>query len=358
MRWLFCFLFLLGCTREPEKNNERPKASVTLAEAKCETRPYLIQTIGNLEAYASVDIRPQVTGELTGYYFKDGALIKKGDLLFTIDPKPYMAKLEEALGQLGAAKASFTFNQAKVEKYKGLLPEEYVSKLDYQEYFSNALIAESQVREYEGSVKNAKINLGYCTINSPIDGLLGRHLKDPGNLVTANQEEALVTIKQLKPIYAYFTLAERFLRQLQDFDTQGLEVTVNVIDQKRTQKGVLDFINNTVDSSTGTIRLRGIFDNEELTLWPGQFVDVAIKLYDIENAIVVPEMAVNLDSQGPFIYVAKGDFTVEKRIVTLGQLQGDDRIIEEGIHCGEKVVIEGQLGLFSGASYTLSNSGS
>lgn len=355
MHIILFLLLLTGCEKK-EEETPRPTAYVEVAKAKAEKMPYQISTIGNTQAYATVDIRPQVSGELTGYYFKDGALVKKGDLLFTIDERPYQAQLEEAKGQYTQAKASLVYNESKVERYKGLLPEDYVSILNYQEYVSDALIAAGKVEQYDGAIKNAEVNLGYCTLNSPINGLLGRHLFDPGNIVTPDEKTPLVTIKQIQPIYSYFTIAERFFPELQKYNQQGLPVEMHIVgDEKTTHHGWLDFVNNTVDSKSGTITLRAIFENKKLNIWPGQFAQVNIILYEIPGAVVIPQTAVSIDTKGPYIYIAKSDKTVEQRRVKLGQVIGDQQIIEEGVKAGETVVTKGQIGLSQGAKYEVKN---
>lgn len=345
-------LVLSGCGKKEEKT-ERPAPFVEVAKVVSQEMPYILQTIGNTAAYASVDIRPQVSGQVTGYYFQDGAFISKGDLLYTIDPSLYAAELEEAQGLYQQAVASLEFNKQRVERYAGLLPEDYVSVLNYIQYVSDKGVAEGQLTEYTGSVDKASVNLGYCTINAPISGRLGKHLVDPGNIVSANQEQMLVTINQLDPIYADFTLAERFFNELMQYDLFGLPVEVNVVGYPKKVTGTLDFVNNTVNTNAGTINLRAIFENKEESLWPGQFVDVRIILYTIPNALVVPQLAVQYDTQGPFVYVAKEDQTVEIRRVTLGQLIDKQQVIQCGVTAGETVVTTGQISLSPGAKYQI-----
>ncbi len=354
----FILLSLLICLASCEKKQKTvapPAPIVQLDKATQEMMPYILQTIGNTAAYATVNIRPQVNGQVTGYYFQDGGFVKKGDLLYTIDSDPYEAQLEQAQGLFQQAKASLEFNTQRVERYKGLLPDDYVSILNFIQYESDKEQAQGQVIEYEGNIKSAEINLNYCTIFAPFNGRCGKHLVDPGNIVSIDQDQPLVVINQITPIYSYFTLAERFFPQLQKYNKGGLPVHMRVVgDEEHTHRGWLDFVNNTVDSKSGTIQLRGIFDNEDLLLWPGQFVDVRIILYEIPDAIVVPDTAVQRDTKGPFIYVANTkDQTVEQRRVKLGQLIDQKQVVSEGIKSGETVVISGQLDLSPGSKYQL-----
>lgn len=219
--YLMLLLCLAGCSDGNHADKkEKPPVNVVLAEAISKSVPYYVSAIGNTEAYSTVDITPQVSGKLTGYYFTDGQDVKKGDLIFTIDPDLYQAELEEAQGQLVQAKSNLDYQKQRVDRYKGLLPEDYVSKLDYLQYLSDAGTAKGQVIQYKGSVDKAEVNLDYCTIKSPIDGRCGRHLVDPGNVVRADQEQPLVTINQITPLYLLFTVAEKFLPMIQKYQAE------------------------------------------------------------------------------------------------------------------------------------------
>lgn len=353
MYYVLILLFLLsGCEKKQEKTT-RPTPFIEVAPVVSKEMPYVLQTIGNTVAYATVDVRPQVSGEVTGYYFKDGGFITKGDLLYSIDPRIYQAELEQAEGLLKQAKASLEYNTERVERFKGLLPDDYVSILNYLQYVSDKEIAQGQITEYEGSVNKAKVNLGYCTIKSPINGRLGKHLIDPGNIVSPDQSHPLVVVNQIDPLYADFTLAERFFNELKEYDLFGLNVEMNAVGSKNKYTGWLDFVNNTVNSNSGTINLRAIVENKEAELWPGQFVDVRIILYQIPDAIVVPDAAVQHDTKGPYVFVAKEDKTVDLRRVKLGQLIDEEQVVESGLKAGETVVTKGQLSLSQGSKFQI-----
>lgn len=356
VRILLCGCLLLSGCRGEKKVSAGPTAyPVTIAAAVEKRVPYVVRTIGNTAPFASVDIRPQVSGELTGYFFTDGQDVEQGDLLFSIDPRPYEAALEEAVGQYEQAAASLAYNKERVKRYKELLPDDFVSILDFEQYVSQELEAAGQVTQYEGSIMSAEVNLGFCTIRSPLTGRCGRHLVDPGNIVKTDQEQPLVTIKQISPLYALFTVAEKYFPEIQKYQSstdKGLDVEISVVgEEKKKFMGRLDFLNNTVEKNSGTILLRAIFPNEDRRLWPGQFVHVQINLYYIPDAILIPERAVRRDTQGPYVFICKEDQTVEKRKIKLGQLLDPLQVVSEGVKAGECVITDGQLSLYDGAKY-------
>lgn len=348
---LLLLISLISCDRTPPKPVKKPPL-VTVAKAEAKPMPYVVRTIGNTIPYATVNITPQVSGELTGYYFADGQDVKEGDLLFTIDPRTYQAELEQAQGQLLQAQGSLQFNQQRLKRYHELLPDDFVSKLNYEEYLSGAQQATGQVKEFEGNVNQAKVNLGYCQITSPLEGRCGRRLIDPGNVLSANQQDALLVINQITPLYALFNVPERDFLQIQKYNTdQGLKVSVQVPGEKEIDDGYLDFVDNTVDSQTGTLQLRAVFPNKEKTLWPGQFVNVTVTLFEIPDAVLVPETAVGIDTTGSFVWIAKEDDTAEKRSVKVGQQFGRQVVINEGVKSGDTVITGGQSALAPGMHF-------
>ncbi len=355
--FLLGMVLVVSACKTPEEKKEPAPAKVVLSKAYSKTMPYVVRTIGNTSPFASVQVRPQVGGEIMGYYFEDGGLVDIGDLLYTIDPRPYEAFLEEALGQYEQAKASLAYNEQKVERYKGLLPEDYVSILDYEQYLSEKEISSGQVIQYEGAVKDAQVNLGYCTIYSPLKGICNRHTYDPGNIVTANEETPLLTINQIDPIYALFTVSEKYFPEIYRYhrkSEKGLTVVIRIMgEEKETYTGVLDFLDNTVNAATGTLLMRAIFPNADAWIWPGQFVHVDIQLYEISNAILVPELAIRRDVEGAYLFVAKEDGTVQQQRVSLGQNFDGEQIIMEGVKAGESVVVQGQLALSDGSHYVI-----
>lgn len=343
---------------EKTKTKTKPIPYVELGDAVSKTVPYVIDTIGNTAAYQSVDIQPQVSGELIGYFFADGQDVEEGDLLFTIDPSLYEAELEEAKGQYIQSKAQLRYNEDKVARYTPLVPEDYVSALDYDEYVSNVKEAKGMVIQSKGAVNKADVNLGYCTITAPFSGRCGRHLVDPGNIVRPEVGNTLVTINMISPIYAMISIPEKYFFDIMKYNKkaeEGLKVAISVIGNENVKhQGRIDFVNNMVDSNSGTLTVRGVFPNKDKSLWPGQFLHASIELFEIPNAVLVPEEAVGLDTKGHYIFVAdEKNQTVQKRSVTLGQNFNKMQVISKGVKAGEKVVINGQLGLNDGSKYQL-----
>ncbi|MGA8163469.1 MAG: efflux RND transporter periplasmic adaptor subunit [Waddliaceae bacterium] len=349
-------LTLMACEKKEQKKEALP-AQVALGIVTSKTVPYVIRTVGNTSPYETVDVMPQVSGELTGVYFKDGSVVEPGDLLFKIDSSSYDASLQQAKGQLAQAKSSFRYNQDRLERYQGLLPDDYVSLLDFAQYVSGRDTAKGQITQFGGSVKGADVNVGYCTIRSPLRGVCGKHSQDPGNIVHPNQQTPLVTINQIQPIYALFTVAGQLFLQIEEcqrLSSEGLDVDIQVAGEEgKTFSGKLDFIDNQVDTSTGTLLLRAVFLNEDRLIWPGLFVNVSIHLYSISNALLVPKEAVRLGTQGHFLFVAKEDGTVDQRYITIGQVHDQEQVVLKGVKKGERVVTQGQLSLYPGAKYAV-----
>jgi RND family efflux transporter MFP subunit len=348
---------LSACEKKQEKA-AKPAPFIELEDAVSKTVPYVIRTIGNTEAYQTVDIQPQVSGELTGYYFTDGQDVAEGDLLFTIDPDLYKAELEQARGQNLQARAQLKYSQEKLERYTPLVPDDYVSALDFDQFSSEVEEAKGEVLSTKGSVDKAKVNLGYATITAPFAGRLGRHLVDPGNIVHPEEKKPLVTINQISPIYAMISIPEKYFSEIMKYNQkskEGLDVEISVIGNDEVKhKGRLDFIDNTVNPKSGTLTVRAVMPNEDKSLWPGQFLHAAIELYMIENAVLVPSEAVGLDTEGHFIFVADEDTqTVELRRVELGQIWDKRQVVMKGVKAGEKVVTNGQLALTPGSKYRL-----
>ncbi len=349
---LFLLLSLLCTSCSSNSSTEDPGAPVELSKAEVKTVPYVIRTIGNTEAYQSVDIRPQVSGELTHAYFTDGQRVNKDDLLFSIDSRPYAAQLEQAEGKFVQANSSLSYNNDRVERFKPLVPEEYVSELDYKQYVSSVEGSKGEVLESKGAIDQAKVNLAYCKIQAPISGRCGRRLKDPGNIVSPKDPQPLLTINQISPLYAYFTVPEQDFPLLQKAQkNRDLDVDIEVVGEKLKATGKLDFLDNQVDRNTGTLLVRALIPNKEETLWPGQFIHVVIHVYEIDDAVVIPTKAVKMDTKGPYVFVTTAGQTVEKREVTLGQQFDQEQVILQGVLPGDTVVTKGQLGLRPGMKY-------
>ena len=326
---------------------------VSVATVVQQTMPVRLRSIGNVEAYSSVAIKARVDGQIMAVNFREGQPVRKGEVLFRIDPRPYEATLRQA--EANALRDAAARDQARSQerRYQELLDKNFVSKEAYAQIRTNAQTAEATARASQAALENARLNVEYCTIISPLDGYVGKVLLQAGNLVKANDANPLVVINQVKPIYVAFSEPEQALEEIRRRMAEGsLGVSVSGKDSSEAAQplaqGRLVFIDNAVDQTTGTIRLRAQFENAALALWPGQFVNVSLRLYNQENAIVVPSLAVQTGPQGEFVYVVKPDSTVEVRKVAVSRIEGDLSVVSHGLSKGEQVVTRGQLGLARG----------
>jgi multidrug efflux system membrane fusion protein len=328
---------------------ERPPAAVTLAVATARDVPVYMDEIGKTVARENVTVSPQVTGRLVEIRFTDGGDVRKGDLLFTIDPRPFQAQLDSALATLAQQKAELDLARTQYKRYADLVVTKAVSQAEHDIRKNAVAVDEAQVKQAEAAVETARLNLQYCTIRSPIDGRAGRRLVDIGNVVEANKT-ALLTIQKIDPIYADFTVNQNELTAVQDNMRRGtLKVEVRLQDEDdKPLPGQLTFLDNAVADATGTVQLRATVDNHERRLWPGRLVKVRLVLSTLKSAVLVPSVAPQMSAKGQFVYVVKDDSTAELRLVKTGQPQGDLVVIEEGVKPGEKVVVNGQLGVTPG----------
>lgn len=341
---------LAGCERNAQSKVTRPLPAVTVVEAMSRDVPVYIDAIGKSMATEMVSIQPQVSGRITEIHFVDGAELKKGDLLFTIDPRPYEAQLHLAEATLAEKKAIWELAKIQFDRYAGLLDARSVSQSEYDQRKNALDIAEAQVRESEAQVQTSRLNLEYCTIRSPIDGRAGQRLVDVGNVVAANTGSLLV-IQRLNPIYADFTIPEEDLSAVQQNMKAGsLKVQVHLPgDSKQTRCGALTFLDNAVQDGVGTVKLRATIPNKDRLFWPGRFVKVRLVLRTLDSAVLIPYAATQLSAKGPFVYVVKDDLSAELRSVGLGQRQGDLVVVDKGLKSGEKVVLTGQIAVVPGA---------
>jgi len=316
-------------------------------------RPMAVQVraIGNVEALSTVSVRSQVDGPLLAAHFQEGKEVKKGDLLFTIDPRPFAESLKQAEANLTRDKAQLENARLEDQRYEELGKKGVASPQDADKARAAYAALRATVQADEAAVSNMKLLLGYTEIRSPIDGRTGDVRKDPGNVIKAKDDE-LVVINQVQPIYVTFAVPEHHLPDIKRFLAAGtlpVEAVVANHDELRAQ-GQLSFINNTVDVATGTIQLKATFPNTDRTLWPGQFVNVRLDLTTQPRAIVVPSQAVQAGQHGEFVFVVKGDRTVEMRPVTLAFSRNGVAVIERGLRAGEVVVTDGHLRLVPGTN--------
>ena len=357
---------------------QQPPVPVTVGEVLEKTIPVQLTAVGNAMAYTTVGIKSQINGQLVEVRFKEGQDVRKGDLLFVIDPRPFEAAVRQAEAALNQRQAEVRQALAAVERDTAQLENSKVQERRYRELVAKELIAREQydtlntnmtamqatveadraavenakaaLQAAQANVDNARLQLAYTTIYAPIDGRTGNLLVQNGNVLKANDDNPIVVINQVHPIYVSFAVPEQYLVDIKKYRALGpLRVVARPPRQQETlATGELTFVNNAVDQTTGTIQLKGTFANETNALWPGQFVDVAMTITS-RTAIVVPSQSIQPGQQGPYVFIVKADQTVESRLVTPGVRLGAETIVEKGVKAGERVVTDGQLRLVPGA---------
>jgi membrane fusion protein, multidrug efflux system len=312
--------------------------------------PIEIRNVGTIQAYTAVAVRALVGGEILQVHFREGQDVRKGDLLFSIDPRPYQAALAQAEAALARDRAQAANAEADAKRYEDLVQKDYVTRQQYEAILANTKALGATVRADEAAVERARLDLSYCSIRSPIDGRTGAVMVQVGNIIKPN-DATLVAINQIAPIYLAFAVPERDLDEIRRRQAQG-KLTVIAEDAASNQpisQGELTFVDNTVDRATGTIGLKATFANQDRALWPGEFVNAVLTLATEQNAVVAPQGAVQTGQQGTYAYVVKADQTVESRPVTVARNMTDGAVIAKGLAPGETVVTDGQLRLSPGA---------
>jgi len=335
-----------GCARK--KNNPPPGAPVLVAKAVETNVPVQIDPppVGHVMAISTVTIHSQIQGMISEVHFKEGQEVKKGDLLFTIDPRPTQAALDQARADLQRDAAQLEYATVNFAREQKLFDQKIISRDELDTNKASLDTATGVVAADKAAITNALLNLEFCHIDSPVDGVTGGLQSYVGNVVKA-PDDALLTINQIYPIYVAFAVPEQFLPEIQK-QMRERTLKVSVTFENMTvppPQGDLTFVDNSVDETTGTIQLRATFPNEDRALWPGQFVQVTLTLSELTNAVVVPSQAVQVGQNGQFIYVVKSDQTVENRPVQTGITFKNQTVVAKGLQAGETVVTDGQLRL-------------
>ena len=389
-------IFFTGCANKAQQSFDRPPAPVSVAVAITQDVPTYLDAIGKTVAREVVSIQPQVSGRITRIHFTDGADVKKGGLLFTIDARPLEASLQQAQANvsrdnalkkqaeanLAREIAQVKWGEVQVNRYRKLVEQGVVPREQYEQLRANldslnanadadrAAVhsADEAIKVDMAAVESAKVQLSYCYIRSPIDGRAGQRLVDVGNVVnpggssggnsggagsgnsSSGSGNALLVIERLDPIYADFTISQNNLAEVQQQMREGrLRAEVRLPDTANDPViGQLTFLNNVVETTTGTVNLRATIPNAGHRFWPGRFVNIRLVLNTIHQAVLVPAAAPQMSANGSFVYVVRQDSTAEQRPVSLGQRQGDLIVVEKGVEPGERVVINGQLGVTPG----------
>lgn len=326
---------------------------VAVAPAVRRDMPVYLSGLGTVEAFYTVVLKPRVSGQVTGVYFKEGQNVKKGDLLVEIDPRPYQVAVSQAEAMLYKDQSQLTIAKRNFERFQDLFKQGVVSRQDYDAQQSNYGALEGTVRADQAAVDNAKLNLAYCRITSPIPGRVGLRQVDPGNMVQPSDANGLVVITQLHPIATTFTIPEDSLPQIAKAERahpQPLEVDVFSRDnQTKLAAGKLATVNNLVDPTTGTVKLKAVFDNVQELLWPNQFVNARLLLDVKKNAVVIPSAAIQRGVQGTFVFVVGQDNSAQIRQVKIGVSDGNLIAVDSGLNPGEQVVTDGQDKLQAGS---------
>jgi multidrug efflux system membrane fusion protein len=377
-------VFIFGCTKDRPATAVATDIPVIVAKASQQAMPVEISSVGNVEAISTVSVRSQVAGPLLEVHFKEGDFVHKGQLLLTIDPRPYQAQVEAAKGaivrdqadekqaeaSLAKDSAQEAYARGEAQRYanlleKGLIPKETAEQMKSQaSVASEALSADRAAIDKarasivldQGTLNAANLQLSYCSIYSPIDGRTGAVMQKAGNLLKAS-DVPVVVINQVSPIDVNFTIPQQYWPEIKRHaSAQGLRVTANVPqDSGSPLQGSVTFVDNSVDPTTGTIHLRATFDNSQDRLWPGLFVNAVLRLSEQPNAVVVPTQALTQGQNGTFVYVVKAGNTVEARPVQSSRAVSGLAVIDHGIEPGEIVVIDGQTRLAQNTKVQIKN---
>ncbi len=357
---LFILLILLslifgGCSdlqNGKNKAEERPKkraVPVLVGTSEKRTIPVEIQAIGTVEPFATVAIKSQLTGTLKSVHFKEGDEVNKGELLFTIDPRPFIAQLNQAQGNLARDRAEHDNARKELERYTQAAKKGYVSTEQAEQAQTKVATLAATIKADEAAVENARLQLEFCTIPAPIAGRTGELLVTEGNLIRANTDRAMVTINQVSPIKVAFAVPGKHFGEIRKYQGQGSLKVMLTGPEGDGLTGTFSFLDNSLDATTGTLRLKAEFANTAKTLWPGQFVEVRLQLTSRPDLTVVPSAAVQLGQDGPHIFVVKDDLTVEYRDITTGPTLDGMTVVEAGAAPGERVVTDGQVQLKNGS---------
>src|SRR5712692_2116529 len=357
LAFVFLVLLAVGCGKKQEAARAPALIPVTVTTVAQQDVPLQLRAIGTVEAYSTVSVKAQVAGELTVVHFREGEDVHRGQVLFTIDPRPFDVALQETQANLARDKARAENARLQAARYAKLTQEGVASSQQNDQAQSDAQAADASVRADQAAIEKAKLDLQYCTIKSPIDGRTGSLIVHQGNLVKANDTPFLVVINQVDPIYVNFALPQQNLAEVKKYMAAGKLKVEAVLpdDSTHPEQGTLTFIDNAVDNTTGTIHLKATFANQHRRLWPGQYVNVVVTLTTQVGAIVVPTRALQVGQNGQYVFVIKSDGTAESRPVVTGRAVQGVTVVEKGLQPGEIVVTDGQIRLVPGSRVKVKN---
>jgi multidrug efflux system membrane fusion protein len=321
------------------------------------TVPVSFRAIGNVEAIETVGVKARVGGELQKVGFEEGKRVRAGDVLFTIDPRPYRAALDQAEAMLARDEALLAKAEDDTRRYAGLVEKDFVTREQFAQITANAAALRAAVAGDRAKVESARLDLSFCTIASPVSGRTGNLMVKVGNLIKANDDKPMVTINQTQPIYVAFAVPAQLLPAVLQRRTEAVGVEATIPGAAGPPaSGTLTFVDNAVDTSTSTILLKATFANRDERLWPGQFVDVAVTLGEEADRVVCPSAAVQTGQQGQFVFVINDDQSVDQRPIVVERVHDLDAIIASGLAGGETVVTDGHLRLAPGGRVVLKES--
>lgn len=354
-----CGLAMTSCSKPEAPGPVRGPVPVVADTVVCGDAPVVIEAIGNVEAYSNVVVRPRVSGAVLNAHFREGDHVRRDQLLFEIDPEPYETILRKAEADLLRDQALSRNAEVEAGRYGDLVKKEYVTRLQADEARARAEALRATVKSDEAAVAEARLNLRYCSIRSPLYGRTGQLITHPGNLARAN-ETALVTIQQIAPIYASFSVPEIQLARIRKAQAAGrlsVEARIPGTEPQQNEKGSLCFVDSQVSSGTGTILLKAVFENADRALWPGQFLNVSMTLSLRRKVVMARSEAIQTGQNGPYVFVITPDLVARRRDVVAGAVVRDRTIVEEGLTEGERVVTDGHLQLTDGSTVVLKAEG-
>ena len=329
---------------------------VLVASAEAKDVPVILRGLGTVQAFNNAPLKSQVGGAVTQINFKEGQDVRKGDLLIQLDPRPYEAVLDQSKAALAKDQAALANAQTDLQRYSKLLAQNFTPEQQYETQKSTVAQDQAAVANDQAAINAAQLNVDYAAIKSPIDGVTGIRQVDIGVLVQANSQ-TLVTVTQIEPIFVIFTLPEANISAIRAAMAQG-QLAVQAFaasDEKQIAEGVLDLVDNTVDQTTGTVKLKAEFPNKDKALWPGQFVNAHLVLKLVHDGITVPSVAIQTGPSGPYAYVVKDDSTVDRRPVKIVQTDNNTTLVGSGLQAGERVVTAGQFKLDQGTKVQVSD---
>ena len=323
---------------------KRPAVPVVVATARAGDLPVYLTGLGSVTAFHTVTVKSRVDGQLVNVTFREGQLVQEGDLLAEVDPRPFQVQLEQAEGQLARDRAQLDDARRTLQRYRRLHAEKVVSQQELDDQAAKAGQFQGAIQADQAAIDSAKLQLTYARITAPIGGRTGLRLVDPGNLVHANDANGVVVITQFQPIAVLFTIPEDNLPAIMKKLNAGEQLETDAFDrsdQNRIASGTLLTVDNQIDQSTGTVRLKAVFQNDDGALFPNQFVNVHLLLDVKRGTVIVPVAAIQRGPRGTFAYAVKPDHTVEVRTLTVGPAGRTEAAIESGLAAGDVVVIEG-----------------